>query len=185
MIDIYNPTLKFCFTIEGLATLYDKYRREAEFMQAEKLDDDAEQWNGVFYTKALYATAGAAAFDLLMPEEVVLIPNEVTKVDLGIAIDLSAGQAALLLPRSSNGKPQYRVSLSNTVGLIDSDFKGSIQAMFVTASDEPVTLYAGTRFAQLMIVPVLRPQLELIAKQDFYDSVETNRCCAGFGTTGK
>ena len=180
MNNVFFPQVNFCFTNEATEEVYAEYfaKREEE-LEAIGVDDE--------YTNMLYRTAGAAAFDLLLPVDATLHSGEVTQVDLGVALDLPEGLAAILMPRSSCGKPEFRIALSNTIGLIDSDFKHSIRANFVLEREGSMYLHSGERFAQLLIIPYVKPNFNKITAVEHFRNVEgtTQRKGSGFGETGK
>ena len=123
-----------------------------------------------------YKTAGAAAMDLCacMEEDVTLAPGQ------RIAIALpSPNYAALVFVRSGMGF-KHGIGLSNGVGVIDSDYRGEISVGLVNLSGEDYTIRPGDRIAQLMVVPVVRPELVQVDALD-----ETERGAGGFGSTGR
>ena len=129
-----------------------------------------------------YATAGAAAMDLCACiDEAVTVPaGGRATVPSGIAIALpSADYVALVFARSGLGIKKG-VCLSNGVGVIDSDYRGEIAVGLLNTGDEDYTVLPGDRIAQLMVVPVARPELELVEELD-----ETGRGAGGFGSTGR
>lgn len=129
-----------------------------------------------------YASAGAAAMDLCacMDEAVVLAPQSLASIPTGIAIALpSADYVALIFARSGLGV-KHGVSLSNGVGVIDSDYRGELRVGLTNLSDTPYTVRPGDRIAQLAVVPVVQAQLEFCDELD-----ETGRGAGGFGSTGK
>ena len=121
-------------------------------------------------------TAGAGAYDIFMPEAGEVIPLVPTKIPLGFAAEVPQNFVALLLPRSSCGSKG--ISLANTVGVIDSDYRGEwIANVF---SKHSMRWEAGDRFFQFMLVPVLTEKLVLV------DHLNTTmRATGGFGSTGK
>lgn len=129
-----------------------------------------------------FATAGAACMDLYacIDQPVTLAAGERRLIPTGIAIALpSADYVALVLARSGLGIKQG-VCLSNGVGVIDSDYTGEIRVGLVNLSDEAYTIQPGERIAQLVIMPVCLPHMELA------DSLkETERGGGGFGSTGR
>ena len=129
-----------------------------------------------------FATPGSAAMDLLacIDSPVTLAPGARQTVPTGIAIALpSADYVALVFARSVLGIKQG-VCLSNGVGVIDSDYTGEIRVGLVNLSDEAYTIQPGERIAQLVIMPVCLPHMELA------DSLkETERGGGGFGSTGR
>ena len=132
----------------------------------------------------IYQTAGAAAIDLYLPEDLVLQAGFVTKANLGIAFDIPIGVAGLLIPRSSNGKQDFQVMLSNTVGLIDSDYKGTLWAQFTTlnGAGPTVNLKQGERFAQLIFIPYIKANPVESLWDSFKDSTERGTLGLGEGT---
>ena len=129
-----------------------------------------------------YASAGAAAMDLCacVDEAVTIAPRELTAVPTGIAIGLpSADFVALVFARSGLGI-KHGVTLSNGVGVIDSDYRGEIKVGLTNLSDAPYTIQPGERVAQLAVVPVVQANLQIVDELD-----ETARGAGGLGSTGK
>ncbi|MBW7859603.1 MAG: dUTP diphosphatase [Rhodocyclaceae bacterium] len=129
-----------------------------------------------------YATAGAAGLDLraCLKGPLTLHPGESSLVPSGLAIHLSdPGLAAMILPRSGLGH-KHGIVLGNLVGLIDSDYQGQIFVSVWNRGRETFTLQPMERIAQLVVVPVLQVQFDIV------DSfVESERGEGGFGSTGK
>ena len=129
-----------------------------------------------------YATGGSAAMDLCACTDaaVEIPPRALVSIPTGIAIALpSAEYVALVLARSGLGI-KHGITLSNGVGVIDSDYRGEIRVGLTNLSDIPYTVQPGDRIAQLAIVPVVQAQLELVQELD-----ETERGAGGFGSTGR
>lgn len=129
-----------------------------------------------------YATEGAAAMDLCacLEEAVTLAPGQRRGIPTGIAIALpSADYVALVFVRSGLGF-RHGLSLCNGVGVIDSDYRGEISVGLVNLGDAPYTVQPGDRIAQLMVLPVARPQPVPVEELD-----ETARGVGGFGSTGR
>ena len=129
-----------------------------------------------------YATAGAAGLDLraCLSEPLEILPGETHLIPTGLAIHLGdPSLAAVILPRSGLGHKQGIV-LGNLVGLIDSDYQGELMISCWNRGKDAFTLNVGDRLAQLVIVPVLQAQFELV--QEFN---ETARGEGGFGHTGR
>jgi dUTP pyrophosphatase len=129
-----------------------------------------------------YATAGAAGLDLraCIDAPLALAPGDAQLVPTGIAIHLDdPGYAALVLPRSGLGH-RHGIVLGNLVGLIDSDYQGQIMVSCWNRGREPFTIQPLERIAQLVVVPVL--QVELNVVDEFAAS---ERGAGGFGSTGK
>ena len=128
-----------------------------------------------------YATPGAAAMDLCAAcGEVTIEPGRRVLIPTGIAIELPGPEyVALVFARSSLGA-KHGVSLSNGVGVIDSDYRGEVHVGLVNLSDEPYTIAPGERVAQLAVMPVARANIVVT------DTLtETQRGAGGFGSTGK
>ena len=129
-----------------------------------------------------YASAGAAAMDLCacLDEPVTVEPRALVSIPTGIAIALpSAEYVALVFARSGLGI-KHGVTLSNGVGVIDSDYRGEIRVGLTNLSDTAYTVAPGDRIAQLAVMPVVQAQLEVCGSLD-----ETERGQGGFGSTGK
>ena len=129
-----------------------------------------------------YATTGSAGLDLraCLSESLTLAANAWQLVPTGIAIYLhNPGYAALILPRSGLGH-KHGIVLGNLVGLIDSDYQGQLMVSAWNRSDVPFTIEPMERIAQLMIVPVVQAEFNLV--QDFPAS---ERGAGGYGSTGK
>ena len=129
-----------------------------------------------------YATTGSAGLDLraCIDEPLVIAPGETTLVPTGLAIHLGdPGYAALILPRSGLGH-KHGVVLGNLVGLIDSDYQGQLMISTWNRGDIAFTLNPMERLAQMVIVPVVQAQLNIV---DDFDASE--RGAGGFGSTGK
>ena len=100
-------------------------------------------------------------------------------VPLGFAAEVPTGHVALLLPRSGAGA-KHGVSLNNTVGVIDADYRGEWMACLRLKNHQPLTWEAGERLLQFVLVPVTTPELQIV------DSLEdTDRGEGGFGHTGQ
>jgi len=129
-----------------------------------------------------YATSGSAAMDLTacMDAPVTIAPRQLVTIPTGIAIALpSADYVALIFARSGLGV-KHGISLSNGVGVIDSDYRGELKVGLTNLSDEPYTIQPGDRVAQLAILPVVQANVVQVSELD-----ETGRGAGGFGSTGK
>jgi dUTP diphosphatase len=129
-----------------------------------------------------YASAGAAGLDLraCLEKELRLEPGESRLVSSGIAIHVGdPGYAAIILPRSGLGA-KSGIVLGNLVGLIDSDYQGPLMVSLWNRGREPFTLQPMDRIAQLVVIPVVQVEFEVV--QDFAASA---RGAGGFGSTGK
>jgi dUTP pyrophosphatase len=128
-----------------------------------------------------YATAGSAGLDLLaaIAEPVTLAPGERKAVPTGIAIALPEGFEAQVRPRSGLALREG-ITVLNSPGTIDADYRGEIQAILINHGGQPVRLSRGERIAQLVVAPVAR-----IAWQEGADLAATGRGAGGFGSTGR
>lgn len=128
-----------------------------------------------------YATSGAAAMDLHACLEAPLTVDAGARVIVptGLAVAIPAGHVGLLAVRSSMGIKRG-VTLANGVGVIDSDYRGEVGVGLMNTGSEPYTVLPGDRIAQLMVVPVVQPALELVEELP-----ETDRGTGGFGSTGR
>ena len=114
------------------------------------------------------ATAQSAGYDLYaLPEEPLTIqPQEICKVPTGIAVAPSRPDVALC-------------TLINSVGLVDSDYRGELLIPLINHGSEPFTVEAGMRIAQLVVLPILTPELKEVTRLD-----TTERGAGGFGASG-
>ncbi|MEN5181123.1 dUTP diphosphatase [Comamonas sp. 4034] len=129
-----------------------------------------------------YATPGSAGLDLraCLDEPLNLAPNAWQLVPTGLAIHLrDPGYAAMILPRSGLGH-KHGIVLGNLVGLIDSDYQGQLMVSAWNRSDTAFVLQPMERLAQMVIVPVLQAQFNVV--QEFGEVSE--RGTGGYGSTG-
>ena len=129
-----------------------------------------------------YATSGAAGLDLraCIDKPITLAPGQTELVPTGIAIHLDdPGLAAVILPRSGLGH-KHGIVLGNLVGLIDSDYQGQIFVSTWNRGNAPFVLNPLERLAQLVVVPVVQVELNVV---DDFDA--SSRGAGGFGSTGK
>ena len=129
-----------------------------------------------------YATSGAAGLDLraCIGAPLMLLPGQTELVPSGIAIHLGDPRyAAVIVPRSGLGH-KHGIVLGNLVGLIDSDYQGQIMVSVWNRGQASFTIQPLDRIAQLVIVPVL--QVEFNVVEEFAAS---DRGAGGFGSTGK
>jgi dUTP pyrophosphatase len=137
---------------------------------------------GSEYPLPAYATAGSAGLDLraCIDAPLLLQPGRAELIATGLAIHLGdPGLAAVILPRSGLGH-KHGIVLGNLVGLIDSDYQGPLMVSCWNRGAEPFTVQPGERIAQLVVVPVV--QVELNVVNDFGAS---QRGSGGFGHTGR
>lgn len=129
-----------------------------------------------------YATTGSAGLDLraCLDEPLTLQPGETALVPTGLAIHVGdPGYAALILPRSGLGH-KHGIVLGNLVGLIDSDYQGQLMISTWNRGQTAFTLNPMERLAQLVIVPVVQAEFNIVDDFELSD-----RGAGGFGSTGK
>jgi len=128
-----------------------------------------------------YATNGSAGLDLraCIDADMSLKPGETQLISTGMAIYLeNPGYAAMLLPRSGLGH-KHGIVLGNLVGLIDSDYQGQLMVSCWNRGQSDYTIKVGERIAQMVIVPVVQTEFEVV--DEFH---ATERGSGGFGHTG-
>lgn len=128
------------------------------------------------------ATNGSAGMDLYacMDNEITLNPGDRTFIKCGIAISLSSNEYVALLFARSGLSIKHGISLSNSVGVIDSDYRGEIGVGLCNLGNEAYTIKPNDRIAQLLIMKVETPELKEVESLD-----STERGEGGFGSTGK
>ena len=129
-----------------------------------------------------YATSGSAGMDLraCLHAPLALQPGETELIPTGLAVHIAhPGLAGVVLPRSGLGH-RHGVVLGNLVGLIDSDYQGELMVSCWNRGREPYTIAVGERIAQLVVVPVVRPQFRVV--EEFTPS---GRGAGGFGHSGR
>lgn len=129
-----------------------------------------------------YATSGSAGMDLraCLDAPLELAPGRAELIPTGMAIHIEdPGLAAVLLPRSGLGH-KHGVVLGNLVGLIDSDYQGQLMVSCWNRGLESFTIQPGERIAQMVIVPVVRAQFEVVN-----EFAASQRGAGGFGHTGR
>ena len=128
-----------------------------------------------------YATSGSAGIDLVacLEDPITLSPGGCELIPSGIAIHIDdSSLAAVLLPRSGMGH-KHGIVLGNLVGLIDSDYQGQIMISCWNRGNKVFEISPGDRVAQMVIVPVVQCQFQVVD-----DFMETDRGTGGFGHTG-
>lgn len=125
-----------------------------------------------------YAHDGDAGLDLRITETVTLEPMQKLVVGCGLACEIPSGCVGLVFPRSGLAAKQG-ITLANSVGVIDSGYRGEVCAALVNQSRETVTLEAGTRVCQLVVMPYV--PCDLVPVDDLN---ATERGASGFGSTG-
>ncbi|MEE1219594.1 MAG: dUTP diphosphatase [Ruminococcus sp.] len=128
------------------------------------------------------ATNGSAGMDLYacINESITLNPGQLVIVPTGIAIELEDNSCAAFLYARSGLGVKHGICLSNGVGVIDSDYRGEVCVGLCNVSDKPYVIEPDERVAQMVIAPVLTP--EIVEVDELSD---TSRGEGGFGSTGK
>ena len=129
-----------------------------------------------------YATADAAGADLHAAlaegEPVTLGPGARMAIPTGLALAIPRGFEGQIRPRSGLAR-RHGLTLLNTPGTIDADYRGEVEILLINLGSEPFTVRRGDRIAQLIIAPVTRADFVVVAQHD-----ETQRGTGGFGSTG-
>lgn len=112
-----------------------------------------------------------AACDALVTGETVLIPT-------GVAVAVPDGYVGLVCPRS--GLSRYGVTVANAPGVVDSGYRGELMVRLTNTSARPYPVHRGDRIAQLLVVPILRPEVNVVVDLD-----DTERGADGMGSTGE
>lgn len=136
---------------------------------------------GTEFPMPSYATQGSAGIDLCacVTEDLVINPGETHLLPTGMSIFIEdPALCATILPRSGLGH-KHGIVLGNLVGLIDSDYQGPLMVSCWNRGSTPYTVTAGERIAQLVFLPVVQAQFDVV--EDF---TETSRGEGGFGHTG-
>lgn len=127
------------------------------------------------------ATSGSAGIDLVAAIEkpVVLAPGSRQCVATGWAFEIPAGWEGQVRPRSGLAL-EHGVTVANSPGTIDSDYRGEIRVILIHLGDQPYTVSPGDRIAQLIFSPVARLEIEVVEELS-----ATDRGSAGFGSSGR
>lgn len=129
-----------------------------------------------------YQTAGAAGMDIhacLPDAPLTLHPGAIAVVPTGLALAIPAGFEGQVRPRSGLST-KHGLSVPNAPGTIDSDYRGELRIALINHGRDAFTVTHGMRIVQLVIAPVVRASVELVADLD-----ETARGGGGFGSTGR
>lgn len=124
-----------------------------------------------------------AGADLRSTEMVEIPPGEQYLVDTGVAVAIPPRFVGLLFNRSSQGKKG--LVIPNSVGVIDSDYRGNIKVLLKNTTFDNQCLVLGERVAQLVIVPIILPMFEVFKGTDEEWKTSTARGTGGFGSTGQ
>ena len=128
-----------------------------------------------------YATPGSSGMDLLadVGGEVTLLPGEIKLISSGVYLSIPEGYEAEVRPRSGLAL-KHGISLVNTPGTIDSDYRGLVSIIMINHGKEPFKIKRGDRIAQMVIKEVVRAEIE--PAEDLDDTVRSH---GGFGHTGR
>jgi dUTP pyrophosphatase len=125
-----------------------------------------------------YATQGAAGMDVLSAEDVTIEPGARHAVATGLALAIPAGYEIQVRPRSGLAL-KHGITVPNTPGTIDSDYRGELKVILINHGGEPFAIARGDRVAQLVLAPVVQAAWDEVAALD-----DTVRGAGGFGSTG-
>ncbi|MBL8048690.1 MAG: dUTP diphosphatase [Chthonomonas sp.] len=125
-----------------------------------------------------YETSGAAGVDLRTTAKIRLEPGERTLAPTGLKMQIPAGYEGQIRPRSGLALKRG-LSMVNSPGTIDSDYRGEIGIILINHGQETIELEAGERIAQMVFCPVTQVEFEAVESLD-----ETSRGAGGFGSTG-
>lgn len=127
-----------------------------------------------------YQTSGSCGIDLYCSndEDIIINPGDMKKINTGLRVQIPQGFFGAVYPRSSTGVKR-QLMLANTVGVIDSDYRGEIMIFMYNYGNDPQVIKNGDRVAQLVIQPYERCELVQVESLD-----ETDRGESGFGSTG-
>lgn len=125
-----------------------------------------------------YQTSGSAGLDVCTNDDFELKPLERKLVGTGLRIAVPLGYEAQIRPRSGLAI-KHGISMVNSPGTIDSDYRGEIKLIMINFGEKVVSFNRGERVAQLVICPVVRVELQEVVTLD-----ETDRGIGGFGSTG-
>lgn len=125
-------------------------------------------------------TVGSAGIDLFnnTDKDIAIEPGEYAIISTGFYVEIPDGYVGLLFARGSLGY-KYGYTLTNSVGVIDSDYRGEVMARITNISQAPHTIKAGERCVQLVIMPILDTEY---VEEELSD---TERGISGFGSTGR
>lgn len=128
-----------------------------------------------------YQTEGAAGMDLCacLKEPITLKPLERKLIPTGFKMELPHGYEAQVRPRSGMSI-KHGITLVNCVGTIDEDYRGEVCVPAINLSNEAFTINTGDRIAQMVIAPVTKADISVVAELS-----DTQRGAGGFGSTGK
>lgn len=126
----------------------------------------------------VYATTGAAGMDVVSAEDVTIAPGARHAVATGLALAIPEGYEIQVRPRSGLAL-KHGISVPNTPGTIDSDYRGELKVILINLGSEPFVIARGDRVAQLVLAPVVQAEWNEVAELG-----ATTRGEGGFGSTG-
>lgn len=137
---------------------------------------------GVQIKKPIKGTQGSAGFDLYaaIADPVTINPGELVSIPTGISVEFPGSEYAGFLFARSGLATKHGITLSNSVGVIDSDYTGEIIVGLCNLSKDPYTLEPGERFAQMVVMQIPQVKIEWSER-----TKKTERSDAGFGSTGR
>ena len=124
-----------------------------------------------------YAHPGDAGIDLYAAHNAI-VTGDTVLIFTGVAVAVPDGYGGLVCPRS--GLAKHGVTVANAPGVIDSGYRGELMVRLTTTSKNPYRVHRGDRIAQLLVVPILRPEVNVVVDLD-----DTERGANGFGSTGR
>ncbi len=126
-----------------------------------------------------YQTKEAAGFDLHSVEDTIINPGERKLIGTGLAFEIERGYEIQIRPRSGFAF-KHGITVLNSPGTIDSDYRGEIKVLLINLGSEPFEIKCGERIAQAVVAPVIQAEIEEVENLS-----DTERGSGGFGSTGK
>jgi len=126
-----------------------------------------------------YQTKEAAGFDLHSIEDTIINPGERKLIGTGLAFEIERGYEVQIRPRSGLAF-KHGITVLNSPGTIDSDYRGEIKVLLINLGSEPFEIKCGERIAQAVVAPVIQAEIEEVENLS-----DTERGSGGFGSTGK
>ena len=150
--------------------------RIAKFEKVSKNEETKDFYDYIMLPKR--ATSGSAGYDFYLPFDLTIKTTESVKVFTGIRAKIDPDYVLMIFPRSGLGT-KYHLMLDNTVGVIDSDYRGEVMVALHNHSSEEQIVFHGERIAQLVIMPFYKA---IFVETD--ELSDTVRGSGGFGSTG-
>ena len=128
------------------------------------------------------ATKGSAGLDLsaCIDNDIKIEPGEIKMIKTGISAAPDSENTALMIYPRSGLSSKYGIALANCVGVVDSDYRGEIKVPLINNGNERFFVTNGMRIAQIVVTPVLLPEIKITDSLD-----DTERSGGGFGSTGQ